>query len=256
MITRSGDDILRDSIARNTPAVLSLPYLGSLRHFKSRLLAERDAGVLMEMVSAEKAAINALVESQQPVGVSFKTLSEKVIFATSISRLWPGFHLSERVRVEAICLAWPTNVQVIQRRADYRAKVSDGASIFVRISKVDQDQPLKQIPRPTLELIVKPFDLSAGGIGVVLTSPTPEPLNVSAEDKLRIEIRSADQVLFVQGKLRHPQALTLHSGKAGIQFVPQDTLESRQTMARIARIVNELQRAELRRTRRGILGAA
>jgi c-di-GMP-binding flagellar brake protein YcgR len=256
MSTRTADDILREAIARNIPAVVSLPYLGTLRHYKSRLLAERD-GLIIEMVSAEKTLINDLVASKQPVGVSFKTATEKVILAAPIHRVYPVFRLSEHVRVEALQLVWPSDIQIIQRRADYRAKVTDESKISVRVSKIAAEQALKYSPLPSEELRAKPIDLSASGIGVQLTSPTGQALGVTPDDRLRIEIRAGDQILFVEGQLRHPEAgLKEPTGKAGIKFIPQDTLESRQTMSKIARLSSDLQRAELRRTRRGILGAA
>jgi len=50
----NNEEILRQAIARNLGAVLSLPSAGMLRHCKSRFLSELDGGILFESPAAKR----------------------------------------------------------------------------------------------------------------------------------------------------------------------------------------------------------
>src|SRR5687767_14727885 len=102
--TRSPDvlrspDMLREAIARNCGVVLSLPSAGMLRHHRSRFLAEAvpesdpaapSNSFWLESVPSERPLLDELVASQKPVGVSFKGVGGKVVFASPIVRREPG----------------------------------------------------------------------------------------------------------------------------------------------------------------------
>src|SRR5688500_16984836 len=115
--------ILRDAIARNAGAVLSLPSAGMLRHHKSRFLADSsagadgaggDAGFWIESAPGEAALIDSLIVTRQHAGLSFKNGHLKVVFGTQLLRRQSGYRINADTQVEAVLLAFPAEIKAIQ----------------------------------------------------------------------------------------------------------------------------------------------
>src|SRR4051794_2914378 len=98
---------LRDAIARNAGAVLSLPSAGMLRHHKTRFLAPEETGFWIEAPAGEKGLIDQLTATEHPVGMSLKSGSVKVVFTTMIRSFQEGMQINTDTAVDALLLAWP-----------------------------------------------------------------------------------------------------------------------------------------------------
>lgn len=247
---------LREAIARNSAAVLSLPSAGMLRHHKTRFLAETGTGdgFFVESVPAERPLIDELIATGRPAGVSFKNGANKVVFAAPVRRREPQYRINADVTVEALLLEFPAEVKWTQRRSSYRVSVPAGSDLTARVWRISPDVSLKERPMPAQELTCELRDLSVGGMGVILHPRDGQPPNVATDDRLRVELTFHDLSLVLDGRLRYPPTITkAEPVRGGIQFKTlEEDLEGRQTADKLAKIVGQLQREEVRRHRLGL----
>jgi c-di-GMP-binding flagellar brake protein YcgR len=253
------ENILGDAIARNQAAVLSLPSAGMLRHCKSRLLSDCEQGVWLESAVDQRVLIDELIGSQRPAAVSFKAGTKKVSFAATLLRRDEHFRVNADTVVEAVLMARPAEVKAVQRRNDYRVRIStDADEIQARMWRIPEHVLLRDRPLSALELHITMRDLSLGGMGVLIAPrANGEPLRLLSNERVRIELKHADQELLIEGRLRHiPPALAGNTNslmRVGVQFSTlENDMEGRQTLATLTKIVGALQRDEVRRMRLGI----
>ena len=256
-MTGSDNKPLKDAIARNAGLVLSLPSAGMLRHHKSRFLGECDEGFWVESVPAENVLIDALAISQQPAGVSFKAGVNKVIFTTPIVRRQSDYRVNAETVLEAVLLRMPSEVKAIQRRNNYRVAVPKDAEVLVRMWRIPERAVLRDRPMAAQELKVEIRDMSLGGMGCTIYGKDGNPPLITNEDRLRIQIKARDHDLLIEGRMRYPVGKPKSDvSRAGIQFkAMENSIEGRQTLATLTRIVGELAREEVRRLRLGIKAA-
>ena len=256
-MTGSDNKPLLDAIARNAGLVLSLPSAGMLRHHKSRFLGECEEGFWVESVPAEHVLIDSLAQTQQPAGISFKAGINKVIFTTPIVRRQSDYKVNESTVVEAVLLCMPSEVKAIQRRNNYRVAVPKDAEVLVRVWRIPERAVLRDRPMAAQEVKAEIRDLSLGGMGCTLFGKEGNPPMISNEDRLRIQIKARDHELLIEGRMRYPVGRPRSDvARTGIQFkAMENTIEGRQTLATLTRIVGELAREEVRRLRLGIKAA-
>src|SRR5687768_4962011 len=137
------DDTLRDAIARNAGAVISLPSAGLLRHCKTRLLAAEDDGFWVEAPAAERPLVDDLMANATTIGASLKTGHTKICFTTLIRQFRGQLRINTDTAVDAVMLAWPAQLKAIQRRTDYRVGVPGDAEVSVRCWRIGEHAYLK-----------------------------------------------------------------------------------------------------------------
>jgi c-di-GMP-binding flagellar brake protein YcgR len=246
--------ILRDAIARNAGIVLSLPSAGMLRHHKSRFLADAGDGFWVESAPGEASLIEALTITGQPCGVSFKNGNLKVVFASPVKKRETNYRINATTTVEAILMNFPQDIKSIQRRTNYRVKITEASSISARVWRIPERAYLKDRPMAAQEIVCEVRDLSVGGMGVTFKGEGKEPVKVSTEDRLRIELSHADGKILLEGRMRHPkESVKSPQVRAGLQFKAlENDIDGRQIIAQLTRIVGEMQREEVRRMRLGL----
>jgi c-di-GMP-binding flagellar brake protein YcgR len=249
--------LLRDAISRNGGCVVSLPdAIGLLHHHKSRFLAEDGGGLWVESARADRERVEEMIRSTRKAGVSFRSGVTRYVFAAPILRRESNYQVNAGMTVEAMLVQLPTEIQPIQRRANYRAMVAADSGLSARIWRIGRTTYLQERPTAAQELPVRLRDISTGGIGVNFLAKDGEPPRIAPEDRLRIELTLPEgEELILEGRLRYP----LKPGKdtaelrAGIQFKQlNDDLAERQMLATLTKVVGEMQRAEARRFRLGI----
>lgn len=247
-MTDSPEHLLRESIERNAGVIMLSPAVGAGEAKRSRLLAERDGGVWLEVPARQELLLDMLRKAEKPVGVSFRQGEFIIQFASQVLRCESAFVLSKATTVEAVLLAWPTDIQMTQRRSGYRVKLPLDPMLQVRLWQIAEDISLEAVPNsPGIHAV--PRDLSVGGAGVIV-QPIRGVLPVfEADGRLRIELVVGLKKLLVSGRLRHlPQLLPDGAIRVGLNFDGMDrTIEGRRAMAQIAQWVAEMQRAEARR---------
>jgi c-di-GMP-binding flagellar brake protein YcgR len=254
-MSKNGVELLTDAIARNSAIVLSLPSAGMLRHHKSRFLADEPDGFWIESVCKESALLDELIASQANVGISFRAGPQKVSFVVPMIQRKPDFKMNAANTLEAIQLVFPADVKAVQRRNNYRVRIPQDSDLVVRIWRIAEHFFLNDKPMASQELLTRIRDISVGGLGVFLHAKGEEPPKVLAGERLRISLRYRElEELILEGRLRYlPPPTSATPVRAGIQFKKmENNLEGRQNLAALTRIVGELHRDEVRRTRLGI----
>jgi len=246
--------VLHQAIGRNTGLVLSLPSAGMLRNHKSRFIGETEGGILLESPPGEEALIGELIKNKSPCGVSFRHEIHKVMFATSIRAVRPGWRLNDSTTVNAILMDLPADLKLKQKRSDYRVEIPRDSEVSIRVWRIGATEYLKQQPSATKEVTTEIRDLSTGGVGVKFVGKNSAAPIICTEDRLRILIKYKDESLIIEGKMRAP--IGTQQGDAiitGIQFKKlENDLEGRQTLSVLTRMVGEFQREEMRRVRMGL----
>jgi len=253
--------ILTDAAARNVGLVLSLPSAGMWRHHKSRFLGECEEGLWVESAPQDASLIEDLIGHQQPAAVSFKNPTGKTSFVAHIIRREPNYRINAQTSAEALLMRWPTSVRSVQRRNDYRVRVTADSEITVRVWRIGEQADLRDEPVSQMRLPIELRDLSIGGLGLYLlpaqAGAAPPPLVDDA--RLRIELTHAGEPLILDGRLRHKPKPSPDRGskiRVGVQFKElENNVLGRQVLATLQRIVGDLQREEARRCRMGLAEA-
>ena len=256
-MTPADTQSLKDAVARSGPAVLSLPVDGALRHHRVRFLMPEDQdGFWVEAPPGQRPLIDELLAGKKPVGVSLKAGDHKVIFTTLIREFESALPVGGDTDtvVDALLLAWPDQVQAVQRRNDYRVGVDPNDSdVHLRVWRIAEHHYLRDKPPASALIKVGLRDLSVGGIGLLYTpDPDPDAPRVVAGQRLRIAISHGrgGEELILDGHVRHARTLPAENYRLGVQFKKhEDDFEGRQTLAALTQIVGQLQRAEIRRKR-------
>jgi c-di-GMP-binding flagellar brake protein YcgR len=247
-------DLLADAVARNSAAVLSLPSAGMLRHHKSRFLAQTSEGLWIEAAHDDRPLIDELMAQKTAVGVSFKSPPNKASFAVPILRREQEYRLNADAIVEALLLESPAFIKPVQRRNNYRVHVPEDSPLSVRLWRIAEHVPVRDRPLASQSINAKVRDLSVGGMGLMLQRDPKQQRNLISGQRLRIELKWDEIEMILEGMLR---IATGEEGadviKAGVQFKKlENDLAGRQAAASLTRIVGELQRDEVRRTRLGL----
>lgn len=240
---------MRELVARNTGAVISLPSAGMLRHHKTRFLAPDDNGFWIEAPGDERGLVDELVRKAQPVGMSIKANPNKIVFTTLIQQFLSSMQINAQTSVDALLMAWPDQVVAIQRRADYRVSVPSDAELQLQVWRIPEQHVLRDRPQASAQIEAALRDLSVGGVAFCWSKKEAEPMPV-ADQRLRIAIGYAGGDILVEGRVRHFRPLPNGQFRLGVQFRKlEDDLEGRQNLASLTQLVGLLQRDEVRRHR-------
>jgi c-di-GMP-binding flagellar brake protein YcgR len=245
---------LRDALDRNCPAVLSVPIDGDLKHSKSRFLGTFEGNILLEDVPQARELIQSAIDASTECGVAFKSGIHKIAFISPILQTLTDFAINESLTANALLVAYPPRVKSLQRRADFRARVTLSSGIRARVWKLPPKTFYRDPPQRTAEVMCEVRDLSVGGMGVRFLPKGKNPPEINVEDRLRVELVVDEQTLLMEGRMREgrpgndPMILN-----AGIVFKKTGMdVEGRQAYTQLARIVGALQREELRQFQLGL----
>lgn len=246
----SDNQVVRSAIARNAGVVLSLPSAGLFRHHKSRFLGECEEGIWIEVPAEEQLLVNELIISGQPTGISFKHGPLKIVFTSPVRQYQDQYRINAQTTVAAVLVAVPAEVKTIQRRSNYRVMVPEDAEFRVRVWRIGPGVPVRDRPMAKQEIKAKLRNISLGGLGVNFFGDEANPIKISTEDRLRVQLTGPELELILEGRLRYPKAPSGNEVRGGIQFKSLDKdIDGRQALTILTRIVGELTRAELRRMR-------
>lgn len=245
---------LLDAVARNTGAVLSLPSAGMLRHQKARFLAVADDGFWMECSPEDRALIDELIKEKKPAGISFKMSQVKSVFTAILLERQDEYRVNATTTTCAVRVQLPTSIKQMQRRSNYRVHVPAESEVRLEVWRIAPRVPVRDKPSASSRVESKLLDISTGGVGVLFVGTNGEPPKVCYEDRLRVAITSGELEIILEGAMRQPLPGTDPMKiRTGITFKGLDnSLDGRHAMAKLTKIVGELQRQEARRARLGV----
>jgi c-di-GMP-binding flagellar brake protein YcgR len=247
---------------RHAGLVLSLPRDGRLHHYKSRFLdADRDSVWVECPASADGQLLAELAAAGGQVAVSFRYEGRRAMFAAAVLARETACSRSRSTHqpVAALRLKQPAEIRLAQRRAHYRAPVDGGTGMKVRIWRVGEAADPGAAPTPMQAVaVVRPIDLSVGGVGVLLEGADPQTAALSEGERVRVELDCAPGTVLLEGRVRRPpepDAANAPLLRCGIQWVTgPDSAEPPHVLRQVARVVAMLERAHLRRTRGHLVG--
>jgi c-di-GMP-binding flagellar brake protein YcgR len=247
-------DILNQAIARNSAAVLSLPSAGMFRHHKSRFLNETAEGVWLESIPGERLLIEGLITDGQPCGISFKSADQRVSFTAKVLKIDPQYRINDSTSVPAVLIGKPANVKAVQRRNNYRVKVTADSTLSMRLWRIAENFYLTNKPPRAAELAISLRDISVGGAGLILLPQDGQPPKILAGERVRVAIKQGENDEFIiEGRMRTIRPGENQTVYTGVQFTKlQDGVEGRQFLSELTKIVGALQLEEVRRRRLGL----
>jgi len=251
---RDEKKLLKDCIARNCGAVLSIPSDETFLHGKSRFLAEHEGGVLIQAAAEQANVIESMIDNGDRGIVSFKNGVYRAVFGSRILRQLPQWKVSDTLAVDALLLEFPEEIKAIQRRTSYRARVAADGNISARVWRLADGAYIGEKPPHAQEIPCEVRDLSVGGIGVRLATRDGSDPRISPTERLRILLTVDGESLLLEGKMRQPKGPPVNGGLiTGLTFKRLDgSIEGRQCLSFLNRVIGELQREELRQFRMGL----
>jgi hypothetical protein len=260
----TGDNVgmLREAIARGAALVLSLPRPdGSLRHHKSRFIADAGDGVWVAAVADEPGLVDGLIARGEPVGVTFRGGEFRCTFVTTALHVERGFRNGGAAAPgdgaapgAALLLAFPADVRAVQRRRNFRVPVTAASELQVKLWTMPEHATVRDRPVAGREILCEARDISVGGIGVTIRPGAGKLQSVATGDRVRVQLTLRETVVVLEGRLRYPPKASADGPvRAGVQFrTLDDGRDDRLAASQLNRIVNELQREQIRRKKLGL----
>jgi len=246
------DQVLRDAVARNTAAVLSLKNGHAWSVHKSRLLgasATLDAIVVEYPAPTSPSSAPPEVAPGESCSVAFRRGHKKCIFTSRIIGR-RAYALNQQVTVDALVLSWPETLQGLQRRAYYRAPVPRHRTVIVECWQGGARNRSKAGTVVWPSYHGRLVDLSAGGMRVALSGGRDPGFHVGDLLGIQFQPDSSMEPLVLDAILRHSQPRKPDAVHLGLQFVGLEmTVEGRRLLTHILRVVSEYPRYELRHSR-------
>ena len=243
--------LLQNAIDRNAPAAITLLTGGMTRLCRSRLLAGDAAGVWVGLPTGQSEAMDALAEAGKSVRVTFKCRENHVEFTAPVLERRRAFRLNADTHVEAVRLAMPKDLAVVQRRGAYRVAVGGQEDVTLRVWRIGPADPLAATPPAGSELDIDVRDFSNAGVGGVWKRRRGEDAVLPSDQRLRVDVVVPGATVTLEAFVRFMAALPEPEyRRIGLQFMfAPANLADRAKLIALNRIAGELQRAELRRLR-------
>lgn len=245
------NEIIAGAMEREAPCVVTRRRVAGWKPFKSRFLYG-DAVVGRLLVAPPSNAPGAEPSKLRPgerVGVTFRRGHKKCMFAT-IVLAQESLELAEGdTAAECVELQWPEALQELQRRVYYRA-TPVGRRVHVRFwpGGVSGRAEAEKTDRGILSGVLQ--DLSAGGMRILTTDVSADTFAEGDAIGCAFAPRPRADALVLDAIFRHLRPEDEGTCSVGVQFVGLETSErGRNTLADLARLVTDYQRAHARQQR-------
>ena len=249
MMQNIPEDILTQAIERNSAAVLALPSAGMFRYHKTRFLRGEGERVWLEGVPDEQPLVQSLIDTCEPVAVTFKTGARTASFLSPILELDGAYRFFESTdSIQALLMRRPAAVKAMQRRTHFRVMLRPEDGFRIQLWRINDSVDVHNQPTDLCELRAVASDLSTGGIGIVFAD---KPLLASGQ-RLRVILSwGARPPMIIEGRSGQVrQDKNAGTYTTGIQFQNlQSSLEGRQFLTELTRTVSALQLEEAKRNR-------
>jgi c-di-GMP-binding flagellar brake protein YcgR len=141
----------------------------------------------------------------------------------------------------------PADIQIMQRRANFRVQVPGSASLGVTLWKIPSHWVLRDKPKPSTQMRAELVDLSGGGMALHI----PQEWVPSSTDaqRLRIELKFNNDEAILDGQIIYrSEPHADGSIRIGVAFKKLDASDNRPGAFFLNRVVAALQRKTIRDT--------
>lgn len=239
-------ELFDEAIREHALAVLTIQQGGDWQTWKSRFL-ERDPQrrfFVLDYQSVEQGELPQLAQGQC-VGVSFRSHSRKVLFA-SVVEAKGHFVFDNRTSIPAIRYRWPDAISELQRRSYYRTPVPEGLNLTATLWPGGPEGRVSPDCDPNSIITGSLADVSCGGALVRLDRSGSAPW--MPDETLGAELQLGDNrpPLVLPVRYRGMRNDEIGQICIAIQFVGLEmTLDGRLALERLSACVQRFHRLSI-----------
>lgn len=246
LMGRERDQIIADAVHEKARLVLTCRGTERWETHKSRLLdmaPARRALVLAFPIDVDVTDFD--VSRGEQIGVSFRHHNRKCLFgSTVIGKRQPRRHSHRHTSSRALLVAWPEEIEQLQRRVYYRVPIPDDQPIEVMLwPGVEPDM----IGNAACCLTGRLQDLSVGGMRVEIQRAADPKLDENQLVAVRFQPLADESPMTLEACYRHVEPMQGDKLSLGFQFIGLEIApNSKSLLAGLASAVSQLQRFEKR----------
>lgn len=232
------DQIIRDLIRKQLQAVLSCHGPDGWRTYRACFLSgSPQAKTVCVRTQPARVGGGLLPQTGETVGATFRLSHKKCMFAAVVQSV------AEHDEGTLLTLRWPEKIHQLQRRAYERAVPPRGRVIPVRFWREEAgpagQAESRQVKHGQLE------DLSAGGMQIQTADSTE--FEIGRTYRCVFAPQPGAPALILEATLRHYETTDCSRASLGFHFVGLEaTPQGQRLLDRVAKIVNQFQRAQAR----------
>lgn len=240
---------LADACARNATVELHYEHPVTKKRVvgKARMLRLDDGEVLID--TPKYGTGDEPIPTGRPITAVMALDKGRFAFDSVIQRTGVLVQLNERQRVRGIALSRPAEVKPFQRRAHFRVQLTGFEPVSVRLCAVHPTIP-DACPLDGDRGTGTMFNLSAGGIAIVVNTAPQEPPRYGDRFFLSFVLPKTDQELCMFGAVTYvSSAASTGMVRIGLEFHPWPGQDFGRCRQLLTRTITDLERAQLRRMR-------
>lgn len=219
---------------------------------RSRFLL-RPADGSLAVDAPTRAGIPVILPANQRVFAAFNLQHQPYQFDTSTIRR-DNVQLNAQKSIAALVLATPMRIERIQRRSSFRVRISRAERKIGHLwllQHLDDEDEQKPRVKPLGEVDIT--DLSAGGVGLLISDPQAQQLKPTDQVIIAVPLQQPANFIRLQADIRTLRPIAEGGSIVGLQFLGlDDTPEGRAMRQQLEHYVAALERDQLQRLKRQI----
>jgi PilZ domain len=147
-----------------------------------------------------------------------------------------------------VCCLVPSEVRVVQRRANFRTPVPANAPVTIVVWKIPPHWVLRDRPKPSSQIRVELVDLSEGGTCLKVYGSRVGKETAMTGDRLRIEMRFGESEAILDGQVVYCiNGMADEPYRVGVAFRKhENVIEGRRALSFLDRVIAALQQLALK----------
>lgn len=242
---------LQSALTAGVLGRLQLPSEGRVHERQARLLAVDAGGLWFEIAAGDARVVDPMIESGARARIFIPLGMHHLQYNGTVLTRQSDFARPDGTRGWAVRIDLPASATLSPRRKHYRIRLTPGDVLpTLRIWKIEDRISLADRPLPSSELTIEPIDISAGGMRATIKSKSAAfPLQLSTDQRLRIELCHEKDSYLIEARLRHPRRVEPgpDSAVVGIEFTNLDRdANGRKIASLLNKLIGAIQRKQLR----------
>jgi hypothetical protein len=239
----TGQSIFEQAVDEGWEVPASIGCEQEIYRFNAHL-TKRQGDCFWLEADAWPAEIEAATEGLK-ISFEFGVNSAGVLFEAQVQSI--EFETSE-TSAATVCCVVPSEVSVIQRRANFRTPVPANAPVTITVWKIPPHWVLRDRPKPSSQIRVELVDLSEGGVCLRVFNSRVGKETAMTGDRLRIEMRFGESEAILDGQIAYCVAgLADEPYRIGVAFRKhENVIEGRRALSFLDRVIGALQHMTLK----------
>ncbi len=235
----------------NADAIDQADSEDDVTYFRVRMLAFDEAGFVIErpLPGGEHDTSEVVADDTQIVMTAVDNDQRWDVRTQVIGR--QRFSLNEQLSVAALRLAWPTDVDKVQRREFFRVPTTGMELSHVELQPAGLDISMSVTGNDETgsSFNAQVVDLSGGGMGMIAPQDTKNVVYHISRYRCTFQLPTSDGPLKLDARVAHVVARDDKQFEIGLQFEYADEVERRRSVEQIVAFSTWVQRQQLRQQR-------